>query len=183
MTTPSTTSGYLMRFNMKCLLTVITMLFVGCANDTGVSTDYDDNTTISSSSYDPYSWMYYSSSSKTPEIAKHYFPTDLEYVGIFKTSNGANLVMRNNTAYTMSVKVNYTISCSVNGKTAQTTTKTLNFSFDMYEQKESSTSVDGYWHGGMDTIECSGTISSIIPNSYDHSNFQTWTGSYPISTK
>jgi hypothetical protein len=158
------------------------MLLAGCANDTGVSVVYDDNTTISSSSYDPYSWMYYSSSSKTPEIAKSDFPTDLEYVGIFKTSTGANLVMKNNTAYTMSVKVNYTISCSVNGKPAKTSTRTLKFKFDMYEQKESSTGVDG-WHGGMDTIECSGSIHSIIPDSYDHSNFQTWTGSYPISTK
>lgn len=182
MTTPSTTSGYLMRFNMKWLFAVITMVLVGCANDTGVSADYDDDTTLSSSSYEPYSWMY-SSSSKTPEIAKHYFPTDLEYVGIYKTSNGANLVMKNNTAYTMSVKVNYTISCSVNGKAAETTTKTLRFYLNMYEQKESSNSVDGYWHGGMTTIDCTGTITSIIPDYSDKSNFQAWTGSYPISTK
>lgn len=181
MTTPSTTSGYLMRFNMKCLLAVFTIVFIGCANDTGVNADYADNTTISSSSYDSFSWMY-SSSSNTPDIVPHYFPTDLEYVGIYKTSTGANLVMKNNTAYTMSVNVNYTISCSVNGKAAETTTKTLGFYLNMYEQKESS-SVDGYWHGGMTTIECTGTITSIIPDYYDKSNFQVWTGSYPISTK
>ena len=170
-----------MRFNMKFLLTVITMLLAGCANDTGVSVVYDDNTTISSSSYDPYSWMY-SSSSKTPDIEKHYFPTDLEYVGIYEKSTGANLVMKNNTAYTMSVKVNYTISCSVNGAPTKTRTSTLSVSFNMYEKKES-----GYlyrtWLRENDTIECSGTIHSIIPCRYDYSNFQTWTGSYPISTK
>lgn len=182
MTTQSTISGYLMHFNMKLVFAVIAMVIVGCANDTGVSVDYDDDTTLSSSSYEPYSWMY-SSSSKTPEIAKHYFPTDLEYVGINKTSHGANLVMKNNTAYTMSVKVNYTISCSVNGKAAETTTKTIGFYLNMYEQKESSNSVDGYWHGGMTTIDCTGAITSIIPDYSDKSNFQTWTGSYPISTK
>jgi len=182
MTTQSITSGYLMRFNMKYLFAVITIVLVGCANDTGVSADYNDDTTLSSSSYEPFSLMY-SSSSKTPEIAKHYFPTDLEYVGIYKKSNGANLVMKNNTAYTMSVKVNYTISCSVDGKTAKTTTETLKFSLNMYEQKESSGSVDGYWHGGMTTIDCTGTITSIIPDYFDDSNFQAWTGSYPISTK
>ena len=181
MTTPSTTSGYLMCFNMKCLLAVFTMAFIGCANDTGVSADFYDDTTLSSSSYEQYSLMY-SSSSKTPEITKHYFPTDLEYVGIYEKSTGANLVMKNNTAYTMSVKVNYTISCSVNGKAAKTTTKTLKFSFDMYEQKEVG-SVDGYWHGGMTTIDCTGTITSIIPDYSDKSNFQAWSGSYPISTK
>lgn len=182
MTTPSTISGYLMRFNMKCLLAVITIVFAGCANDTVVSADYDDDTTISSSSYEPYSWMY-SSSSKTPDKAKHYFPTDLEYVGIYKTSHGANLVMKNNTAYKMSVKVNYTISCSVNGKAAETTTKTLEFYLNMYELQESSKSVDGYWHTRIETIDCTGTIISIIPAYYDESNFQAWTGSYPISTK
>jgi len=166
--------------NIKCLLAVFTLMFIGCANDTGVSADFYDDTTLSSSSYDPYSLMY-SSSSKTPEIAKHYFPTDLEYVGIYKKSTGVNLVMKNNTAYTMSVKVNYTISCSVNGKAAKTTTNTLKFKFDMYEQKESG-SMDG-WHGGMTTIDCTGTITSIIPDYFDESNFQAWTGSYPISTK
>lgn len=171
-----------MGFNMKCLLVIFTMVFIGCANDTGVSADYDDSTTTSSNSYEPYSWMY-SSSSATTNIAQHYFPTDLEYVGIYKTSNGAKLVMKNNTAYTMSVKVNYTISCSVNGKDAETTTKTLEFYLNMYEQKESSNNVDGYWHGGMTTIDCTGAITSIIPDYYDKSNFQAWTGSYPISTK
>lgn len=178
MTTQSITSGYLMRFNMKCLFAVITMVLVGCSNDTGVSADYNDDTTLSSSSYEPFSSMY-SSSSKTPEIAKHYFPTDLEYVAIYKTSNGANLVMKNNTAYTMSVKVNYTISCSVDGKTAKTTTKTTGFYLNMYEQKESSIV---YLHYNT-TIYCTGTILSIIPDYTDKSNFQAWTGSYPISTK
>jgi len=171
-----------MRFNMKFLLTVITMLLAGCANDTGVSVVYDDNTTISSSSYDPYSWMYYSSSSKTPEIANPDFPSALEYEGMFKESDGVYLVMKNNTAYEMSVTLNYTISCSVNGAPTKTRTSTLSVSFNMYEKKES-----GYlyrtWLRENDTIECSGTIHSIIPCRYDYSNFQTWTGSYPISTK
>lgn len=178
MTTQSTTSGYLMRFNVKWLLVVIIMALVGCANDTGVSADYDDDTILSSSSYELYSWIY-SSSSKTPEIVKHYFPTDLVCIGIFKKSNGANLVMQNNTAYRMSVKVNYTISCSVNGKAAETTTKTLSFDLNMYEQKESSI-VNIYWFDG-NTRDCTGTITSIIPHSYDESNFQAWTGSYHIS--
>ena len=181
MTKPSTTSGYLMRFNMNWLLAVIIIVLFGCAHDTGVSADYDYDTTLSSSSsYEPYSWMY-SSSSKTPEIAKHYFPTDLEYIGIYKKSTDATLVMKNNTTYSMSVKVNYTISCSVNGKAAETTTKTLGFYLNMYEQNESSNSVDGYWHGGMTTIDCTGTITSIIPDYSDKSNFQAWTGSYHIS--
>lgn len=173
MTTSSTTSGYLMCFNMKWLFAVISMVLVGCANDTGVSADYYDVTTLSSSSYEPYSWMY-SSSSKTPEIAKHYFPTDLEYVGIY----GAELVMKNNTAYQMSVKVNYTISCSVNGGSVTTSVNTIWFNLDMYEQI--SEPLRSYWSG---TIDCTGTISSIIPAYSDNSNFQTWTGLYPISTK
>lgn len=179
MTTQSTTSGYLARFNMKCLLAVFIMVLVGCTNDTGVSADYNDDTTLSSSSYAPYSSMY-SSSSKTLEIAKHYFPTDLEYVAIYKTWNGANLVMKNNTAYTMSVKVNYTISCSVDGKTAETTTETLRFYLDMHEQQENSII---YLHYNPTIIYCTGTIISIIPDYTDKSNFQAWTGSYPISTK
>lgn len=166
---------------MKLLFAVITMMLVGCANDTGVSADYDDDIILSSSSYVLYSCMY-SSSSKTPEIVKHYFPTDLEYVGIYKTSHGANLIMKNNTAYTMTVNVNYMISCSVNGKAAEPTIKTIRFYLKMYEQKESG-NIDGYWHGGMTTIDCIGTITSIIPDYDDNSNFQAWTGSYPISTK
>jgi hypothetical protein len=163
---------------MKCLLAVFILLFIGCVNDTGISADFYDDTTLSSSSYDPYSWMY-SSSSKTPDIAKHYFPTDLEYVGIYKKSNGANLVMKNNTAYTMSVKVNYTISCSVNGKAAETTTDTLQFDLNRYEQKESNI-MNNYWFDG-NTRDCTGTITSIIPDYLDESNFQAWTGSYRIS--
>ena len=174
MTTASTTSGYLMCFNMKCLLAVFILLFIGCANDTGVSADFYDDTILSSSSYDPFS-----SSSKTPDIEKHYFPTDLACIGIFKTSNGANLVMKNNTAYRMSVKVNYTISCSVNGKAAETTTETLLFDLNKHEQKESSI-MNVYWFDG-NTRDCTGTITSIIPDYLDESNFQAWTGSYRIS--
>lgn len=168
-----------MCFNMKCLFAVITMVLVGCSYDTGVSADYDDDTTLSSSSYEPFSR--YSSSSKTPEISKHYFPTDLEYVGIYKKSGGY-LVMKNNTAYTMSVKVNFTISCTINGKTAETTTKTMGFYLNSYEQKESRNNIV-YNNGMISSIDCAGTIISIIPDSYDKSNFQAWTGSYPISTK
>lgn len=177
MTTQSITSGYPMRFNMKCLFAVITMVLVGCSYDTGVSADYDDDTTLSSSSYEPFSR--YSSSSKTPEIAKHYFPTDLEYVGIYKKSNVVKMVMKNNTAYKMSVKVNYTISCLLNGKADETTTETLKFYLDMYEQKESLI----FYRSGMTSIYCAGTIISIIPDDYDRSNFQAWTGSYPILIK
>jgi hypothetical protein len=146
-----------MRFNMKFLLTVITLLLASCANDTGVSVVYE-------------------------EIAKSDFPTDLEYVGIFKESSGVYLVMKNNTAYKMSVELNYTISCSVNGAPTKTMTSTLSVSFNMYEKKESKY-LYRTWLRENDTIECSGTIHSIIPRSYDYSNFQTWTGSYPISTK
>jgi hypothetical protein len=163
---------------MKCLLAVFILLFIGCVNDTGISADFYDDTTLSSSSYDPYSWMY-SSSSKTPDIEKHYFPTDLACIGIFKTSKGANLVIKNNTAYRMSVKVNYTISCSVNGKAAETTTDTLQFDLNRYEQKESNI-MNIYWFDG-NTRDCTGTITSIIPDYLDESNFQAWTGSYRIS--
>ena len=163
---------------MKCLLAVFILLFIGCANDTGISADFYDDTILSSSSYDTYSWIY-SSSSKTHDIEKYYFPTDLVCIGIFKKSNGANLVMQNNTAYRMSVKVNYTISCSVNGKAAETTTNTLLFDLNRYEQKESSI-VNIYWFDG-NTRDCAGTITSIIPDHLDESNFQAWTGSYHIS--
>ena len=144
--------------NMKYLLVVFAMVLASCANDTGANAEYDDDN-------------------------KHYFPTDLVYVGISKTSDGANLVMKNNTSYSMAVSINYSVSCVVNGKSDGEVTKTIIFSFDPYEQKESSSSIDGLWHGGMKTIECTGTIMSIVPRSYDQSNFQAWTGNYPISTK
>lgn len=165
--------------NMKYLLVVFAMVLASCANDTGANAEYDDDNIRSSSSY---WWMGYSSS-KANEVAKHYFPTDLVYVGISKTSNGANLVMKNNTSYSMDVSINYSVSCVVNGKSDGEVTKTILFSFDPYEQKESSSSIDGHWHGGMKTIECTGTIMSIVPKYYDQSNFQAWTGNYPISTK
>lgn len=168
-----------MCFNIKCLLALFTMVFISCATDTGVSADFYSDTALSSSSYDTSS-LIYSSSSKTPDIEKHYFPTDLVCIGIYKNSNGATLIMQNNTAYKMSVKVNYTISCSVNGKAAETTTETLLFNFNKYEQKESSNIVNVYWFDG-NTRDCAGTITSIIPDYYDESNFQAWTGSYHIS--
>ena len=159
-----------MSFNMniKCLLAVFTLVFINCANDTNVNADYNDDTILNSNS-----------SSKTPDIEKHYFPTDLACIGIYKNSNGAELVMKNNTAYRMSVKVNYTISCSVNGKAAETTTETLLFDLNRYEQKESSI-MNVYWFDG-NTRDCTGTITSIIPDYLDDSNFQAWTGSYRIS--
>jgi len=157
-----------MNMNIKCLLVVFTLLFINCANDANVSADFYDDTTLSSNS-----------NSKTPDIEKHYFPTDLVCIGIFKKSNGADLVMKNNTAYRMSVKVNYMISCSVNGKAAETTTNTLLFDFNKYEQK-SSNIVNIYWFDG-NTRDCTGTITSIIPDYLDDSNFQAWTGPYHIS--
>lgn len=168
--------------NMKHLLIITSLLFIGCAIDTGSSAYVNDITQPKSSSNYNTLEFGYSSSSNIQSFEPHYFPRDFEYVGIFKTSHGANLVMKNNTASTMSVKVNYTIACSVNGNPAETTSQTLSFSLDMFEQKESSNSVDGYWHGGMKTIECNGYITSVIPTSYDHSNFQIWTGVFPIAT-
>lgn len=161
-------------------------VFVGCAVDTGTSVSLDEQKKQTTRQETPSSssvLYQYVSSSSSMITYKSTFPTDLAYVGINKKSNGANLVMKNNTTYKMAVKVNYTISCSINGKPAQTTSKTQAFSFDMYEQKESSSSVDGIWHGGMTTIECTGTITSIVPDIFDKSNFQAWTGTYPISTK
>ena len=69
--------------NIKCLLVVFTLVFINCANDTNVNADFYDDTTLSSNS-----------NSKTPDIEKHYFPTDLVCIGIFKTSKGANLAMK-----------------------------------------------------------------------------------------
>lgn len=71
---------------MKYILLILTVLFIGCANDTGmnVTEEYEEP-------------IKYSSSSN--EQIKSYFMTDLEYVGIFKHSTGANLVMKNNTKY------------------------------------------------------------------------------------
>jgi len=186
--------GVIMKYLIICL-----MLFIyGCAVDTGTSVtesdieNYENQSDcekymllgcdiLSSSSYYN-NWLISSSSNKT-EIKKHYFMTDLVYVGITKSSNYAHLVMKNNTEYNMSVAINYTIKCMVNGKSETNTTKTVYFYFNAYEQQESSNSIDGVWHGGMDSIECTGTILSIIPSSGDRSNFQAWSGNYNISTK
>lgn len=182
---------------MKYLIICLMLFIYGCAVDTGTSvTDTDiekyENQSdcekymllgcdiLSSSSY--YNNWLVSSSSKT-EIRKHYFMMDLTYIEIAKHSNEARLVMKNNSEYTMGVSINYTIKCIINGKSETNTTKTISFYFNAYEQKESSNSIDGYWHGGMNSIECSGTILSIVPTSSDKSNFQAWTGNYSISTK
>lgn len=170
---------------MKYILLILTVLFIGCANDTGmnVTEEYEEpikySSTYSSSSF---VWFNSTMSSSSNEQIKSYFMTDLEYVGIFKHSTGANLVMKNNTKYKMAVSVNYSIFCKVNNKNDYSATKTLTFTMEMYEQKESTSSIDGYWHGGLDTIECSGTINSIIPTSYDKSNFQPWSGNFDIKT-
>jgi len=169
---------------MKYILLILTVLFIGCANDTGmnVTEEYEEPIKYSST-YSSSSFVWYNSmSSSSNEQIKSYFMTDLEYVGIFKHSTGANLVMKNNTKYEMSVSVNYSILCKVNTKYEYSVTKTLKFTMEMYEQKESTSSIDGYWHGGLNTIECSGTITSIIPTSYDKSNFQSWTGNFDIKT-
>lgn len=166
---------------MKYMFLILTVLFIGCAIDTGmnVTEEYEEpikySSTYSSSSF-------VSTSSNSNEQIKSYFIADLEYVGIFKHSTGANLVMKNNTKYKMSISVNYSILCKVNTKYEYSATKTLTFTMEMYEQKESTSSIDGYWHGGLNTIECSGTITSIIPTSYDKSNFQPWTGNFDIKT-
>ncbi|MBR6892536.1 MAG: hypothetical protein IKN15_04805 [Bacteroidaceae bacterium] len=155
---------------MKHLLILASLLFIGCAVDTGTSVSTNSNET-------PITPDIYSSSSIT-YISE--FPTDLSYIGLIKHSTGAKLVMKNNTPYTMSIKVNYTISCSKNGGSPETKTGTTGFYFDMYEQKESSIYVD---YCGIKTLECSGTILSIIPDSWgDDSNFKAWSGAYPIST-
>lgn len=167
---------------MKYILLILAILFIGCANDTGMNvTEYEQHIDYSSSSYS-YSSNTLNHSSSSIEQIKSYFMTDLEYVGIFKHSTGANLVMKNNTKYKMSISVNYSIFCKVNNKNDYSATKTLTFTMEMYEQKESTSSIDGYWHGGLDAIECSGTINSIIPTSYDKSNFQPWTGNFDIKT-
>lgn len=168
---------------MKFLLTIAAILLVGCSNAVIVSADYEDDAVVSSSSYDQFPQMHQSGASETTSIEKHYFPTDLEYVGIVRTQNGAELVMKNNTGYAMSVEITYEISCSANGKPAQTALKTRVLTFVRHEQKGTINSVNGYWNRGMETIECSGEITSIQPVSFDHSNFQPWEGSYPISTK
>ena len=143
---------------MKYIVLVLAVLFIGCANYTGMNA--------------------------TEKYEKSYFMTDLEYVGIFKHYTGTYLAMKNNTKYYMAVNVNYSIVCKVNNKENYSATGTLRFIMGMYEQKESTSSIDGLdWYGGLDdTIECSGTILSIIPTSYDESNFQLWTGNFAIKT-
>lgn len=107
------------------------------------------------------------------------FPTALSYIGFTKRASGVvNLVLKNNTEYKMSVKVNVMTSCSVNHKSPYDDTQTLTYNFDMYEQ----ISKDVHTWYGVDTIECSGTIISIIPTSYDKSNFQPWSGNFDIKT-
>lgn len=166
---------------MKYMFLILTVLFIGCAIDTGINVTEEYEEPIKYS-YTYSSSSFVSTSSSSNEQIKSYFITDLEYVGIFKHSTGANLVMKNNTKYKMSISVNYSILCKVNTKYEYSATKTLTFTMEMYEQKESTSSIDGYWHGGLDTIECSGTITSIIPTSYDKSNFQPWTGNFDIKT-
>lgn len=162
---------------MKYIIIILTCLFIGCGVDTGSSVSaYEQEPPTSSFS----KWDYRLASSSSVQH-KAVFPTDLSYIGINKTSTGAKLVMRNNTSYTMVIKVNYTISCSVNEKATETKTSTITFYFDMYEQEENSLWVD---YTGIKSLDCSGMITSIIPDDWgDKSNFQAWTGSYPISTK
>ena len=119
------------------------------------------------------------SNKPTISVPPSMFQTELTYIGITKTASGVALVLKNNTEYKMSVKVNVMTSCSVNHKVARDDTYTLTYNFDMYEQISKNVS---NWYG-VDTIECTGTILSIIPTSSDNSNFQPWTGNYPISTK
>lgn len=165
---------------MKFFLIIASILLVGCSNAVIASADYEDDV---SSSYDAVPQMHQSSASEAASIEKHYFPTDLEYVVILRTQKGAELVLKNNTEYAMLVEISYEITCSANGKPAQTSVKTRIFSFASHEQKGTINSVNGYLNRGMETIECSGSILSIYPFSSDHSDFQPWEGSYPISTK
>lgn len=183
---------------MKYLIICLMIFIYGCAVDTGTSVTESDIekyenqsdcekymligcNILSSSSY--YDNLRPPRPSNTTEIKKHYFTSDLTYIGITKSSNYARLVMKNNTEYEMNVSINYTIKCIVNGKSETNATKTIPFYFKPYEQQESSNSIDGIWHGGMDSITCTGTILSIIPASGDKSNFQAWSGNYNISTK
>ena len=192
---------------MQKLLTllILALIFTGCGNDPITNAGYfDDDVDKSVTTEQPNTgaqiFNNYGSGTMTVnntvnynnptatqsfstvviETPSHYFTTDLTYVGIYKTSHGANLVMRNNTSYEMMVNVNYSVSCTINGNPKDAVTKTQYFWLKAYEQQESQSSVDGIWWGGLSTIECTGNILSIIPTSTDESNFQIWTGNYHI---
>lgn len=171
---------------MKYLIILIMLFFIGCTTeDTGINvSEYEQQQTISGqyklSSSSSYNYIIpKSSSSSSAAVVQRQFPTHLKYVGITKKTNEAYLVMKNNSAYVLSVNVNYTITCSINGKEPETTTKTQYFSFKAYEQLESNRSIIGYI-SGMKTIECHGYILSVSPGDYER-NFQAWHGEYPIS--
>jgi len=148
------------------LLLGLLIVVIGCANDTGTGpASYDD--------YTP-------NNQDTPKAT---FPNDVTYIGIATRDGEAHLVMKNNTNEYILIEVNYTVTCTVNGITGNAITKTAEFWFHPYEQKENISSIDGNYHKTTDTISCSGTILSIIPSIGYDDEFQAWTGSYPISTK
>lgn len=170
-----------MNFNVKCLLVATVMLLTCCTTDTGISStiaNIDEPYKYSSSS----NISRYSSSAFNNINHFSIFTVDLTYIGLNKNSHGVSLVMKNNTKYYMSVTINYAGSCTVNGKSTNTFSKSQYFAFNAYEQQESSSSIDHIYHGGLTTIDCSGTILSIVPTNYDESNFQTWTGAFQFST-
>lgn len=139
---------------MKHILTLLSFLFIGCAVDTGTSV--------------------------SPIEQDLTFPTELSYLGMKHTSYGVYLVMKNNTKNYLSVKVNYTLTCSINGNSPETNTDTIELYFGMYEQRESSNLL-GYLTRNIQTIECNGIIHSIVPNIFEE-DFHAWTGAFPIST-
>lgn len=140
---------------MKHILTLLSFLFIGCAVDTGTSV--------------------------SPIEHDLTFPTELSYLGMKHTSYGVYLVMKNNTKNYLSVKVNYTLTCSINGNQPETITRTIDFYFGMYEQSESTNLLGLSFIGSIQTIECNGIIHSIVPDIFEE-DFHTWTGEFPIST-
>lgn len=108
------------------------------------------------------------------------FPDDLQYMGIYSTPSGMKLSMRNRTALSMSVSINYVISCYEDDGPVETSSHTVTFEFDPFEQKESRNTIDNWSHYWDSTVFCSGLILSIVPTYRDSSNFQPWTGNYNI---
>lgn len=148
------------------LLLGLLIVVIGCANDTGTGP----------ASYDEYT-------PDTKDTPKATFPNELTYIGITTRDGNAYLVLKNNTNDYLSVEVNYTVSCAVNGTPGNVITETTSFWFRPYEQKENTSTIDGKYHKTTDTISCSGTILSIIPSLWYDDVFQAWTGHYSISTK
>lgn len=169
---------------MKILLSFIfSLVLFGCA-EVSYPTDIEMEQTSQISSFESIlsssSLIASNSSSSNLQISE--FGKDLTFIRIEKNSHGAELVMKNNTEMYMSVTINYEIMCSINNKPAESLlTKTLSCSLNAYQQV-SCGSIDGIWHGGLDTISCKGNILSITPRSTDKSNFTPFIGYYEIKS-